>query len=142
MERLKSAVPAELRRAVGDGLAADLPTTTSRLLAFFDSLPLFHEVMRELTDPELALCRKDKGRAVELKGQGNACFSRREFGEALRFYSQALRHVPINSDGMDVNLVSAIYVNRASTMHKLGLLKESLRDCNRAVTISPNYSKA
>ncbi|CAN6293007.1 unnamed protein product [Urochloa humidicola] len=142
MERLKSAVPAELRRAVGDGSAADLPATTSRLLAFFDSLPLFHEVMRELTDPELALCRKDKGRAVELKGQGNACFSRREFGEALRFYSQALRHVPINSDGMDVNLVSAIYVNRASTMHKLGLLKESLRDCNRAVTISPNYSKA
>jgi hypothetical protein len=44
--------------------------------------------MRELTDPELALCRKDKGRAVELKDQGNACFSRREFGEALRFYSQ------------------------------------------------------
>ncbi|CAN6298856.1 unnamed protein product [Urochloa humidicola] len=142
MERLKSAVPAELRRAVGEGTAADLPAITSRLLAFFDSLPLFHEVMRELTDPDLSLCRKDKGRAVELKGQGNACFSRREFGEALRFYSQALRHVPINSDGMDVNLVSAIYVNRASTMHKLGLFKESLRDCNRAVTISPNYAKA
>jgi hypothetical protein len=45
MERLKSAVPAELRRAVGEGAAADLPTTTSRLLAFFDSLPLFHQVI-------------------------------------------------------------------------------------------------
>jgi hypothetical protein len=44
MERLKSAVPAELRRAVSEGTAADLPTTTSRLLAFFDSLPLFHQV--------------------------------------------------------------------------------------------------
>ena len=44
--------------------------------------------MRELTDPELALCHKDKGRAVELKGNGNACFSRREFREALGFYSQ------------------------------------------------------
>ncbi|KAF8672483.1 hypothetical protein HU200_049697 [Digitaria exilis] len=142
MERLKSAVPAELRRAVGEGTAADLAATTSRLLAFFDSLPLFHQVMRELTDPELALCRKDKGRAVELKGQGNACFSRREFGEALRFYSQALRHAPINSDGIDVNLVSAIYVNRASTMHKLGLFKESLRDCDRAIAVSHNYSKA
>ncbi|PVH31636.1 hypothetical protein PAHAL_9G195700 [Panicum hallii] len=142
MERLKSAVPAELRRAVGEGAAADLPTTTSRLLAFFDSLPLFHQVMRELTDPELALCRKDKGRAAELKGKGNACFSRREFGEALGFYSQALRHVPTNSDGMDVNLVSAIYANRASTMHKLGLFKESLRDCDRAIAVSSNYSKA
>ncbi|RCV42212.1 hypothetical protein SETIT_9G198400v2 [Setaria italica] len=142
MERLKSAVPAELRRAVGEGLAADLPNTTSRLLAFFDNLPLFHQVMRELTDPELSLCRKDEGRAVELKGQGNACFSRREFGEALRFYSQALRHVPINPDRMDVNLVSAIYINRASTMHKLGLFRESLRDCDRAIAVSPNYSKA
>ncbi|CAD6205517.1 unnamed protein product [Miscanthus lutarioriparius] len=142
MERLKSAVPTELRRAVGEGTAADLPATTSRLFAFFDSLPLFHQVMQELTDPELALCRKDKVKAVELKGHGNACFSRREFGEALGYYSQALRHVPINSDGMDVKLVSAIYVNRASTMHKLGLFKESIRDCDRAITISPNYSKA
>jgi len=44
MERLKSAVPTELRRAVGEGTAADLPATTSRLFAFFDSLPLFHQV--------------------------------------------------------------------------------------------------
>ncbi|OQU91535.1 uncharacterized protein LOC8065191 isoform X2 [Sorghum bicolor] len=142
MEGLKSAVPTELRRAVGEGTAADLPATTSRLFAFFDSLPLFHQVMQELTDPELALCRKDKAKAVELKGHGNACFSRREFREALGHYSQALRHVPITSDDMDVKLVSAIYVNRASTMHKLGLFKESLRDCDRAISISPNYSKA
>ncbi|KAL5223994.1 hypothetical protein ABZP36_010633 [Zizania latifolia] len=44
MERLKSAVPAELRRAVGEGTAGDLPCTTSRLLAFLDGLPLFHQV--------------------------------------------------------------------------------------------------
>ncbi|TVU32070.1 hypothetical protein EJB05_23788, partial [Eragrostis curvula] len=129
-------------QAVGEGTAADLPATTSRLLAFFDGLPLFHQVMRELTDPELALCRKDKGKAVELKGQGNACFSRREFGQALGFYSQALCNVPISSDGMDVNLVAALYVNRASTMHKLGLLEECLRDCDRAIAVSPHYVKA
>ncbi|KAL6642854.1 hypothetical protein ACP70R_021035 [Stipagrostis hirtigluma subsp. patula] len=142
MEQLKAAVPAELRRAVGEGTAADLHSTTSRLLAFLDGLPLFHEVMRGLTDPELALCRKDEGRAVELKAQGNACFSRKEFGQALGFYSQALRHVPISSAGMDVNLVAAIYVNRASTMHKLGLFKECIRDCDRAIAVSPNYTKA
>ncbi|KAK3156871.1 hypothetical protein QOZ80_2AG0113190 [Eleusine coracana subsp. coracana] len=142
MERLKSAVPAELRQAVGEGTAANLPATTSRLLGFFDGLPLFHQIMREITDPELALCRKDKGRAVELKGQGNACFSRREFRQALVFYSQALRNVPINSDQMDVNLVAAIYVNRASAMHKLGLFEECLRDCNRAIAVLPHYVKA
>uniref|UniRef100_A0A0E0H4T7 SET domain-containing protein n=1 Tax=Oryza nivara TaxID=4536 RepID=A0A0E0H4T7_ORYNI len=113
MERLKSAVPAELRRAVGEGTAADLPSTTSRLLAFLEALPLFRQVIGELTDPELALCRKDKGRAAELKGKGNACFSKREFEQALGFYSQ-----------------------------KLGLLEECLQDCDRAISVSPNYAKA
>ncbi|KAL5225040.1 hypothetical protein ABZP36_011679 [Zizania latifolia] len=142
MERLKSAVPAELRRAVSEGTAGDLPCTTSRLLAFLDGLPLFHQVIGELTDPELALCRKDKGRATELKGRGNACFSRREFEQALGFYSQALRYFPISSDGTDRSMIATLYINRASTMHKLGLLEECLRDCNRAISVSPNYSKA
>lgn len=53
------------------------------------------KVMQQLTDPELALCRKDKVKAVELKGLGNACFSRREFGEALRYYSQVCVHLLI-----------------------------------------------
>ncbi|KAL5225736.1 hypothetical protein ABZP36_012375 [Zizania latifolia] len=48
------------------------------------------DVVGELTEPELALCRKDKGKATELKGRGNACFSRREFEQALGFYSQIL----------------------------------------------------
>ncbi|KAG8092200.1 hypothetical protein GUJ93_ZPchr0012g19186 [Zizania palustris] len=142
MERLKSAVPAELRRSVGEGTEGDLPCTTSRLLAFLDGLPLFHQVIGELTDPELALCRKDKGRATELKGRGNACFSRREFEQALGFYSQALRYFPISSDGTDRSMIATLYINRASTLHKLGLLEECLRDCDRAISVSPNYSKA
>ncbi|XP_044449373.1 uncharacterized protein [Triticum aestivum] len=142
MERLKSAVPADIRRAVGEGTTRDLPSTTSLLLAFLDDLPLFHQVIGELADPELALCRKDKGRAAELKGRGNACFSRREFEQALGFYSQALRYAPISSDGTGDILVPALYVNRASTMHKLGLLEECLRDCDRAISVSPNYAKA
>ncbi|XP_052134968.1 uncharacterized protein LOC127753521 [Oryza glaberrima] len=142
MERLKSAVPAELRRAVGEGTAANLPSTTSRLLAFLEALPLFRQVIGELTDPELALCRKDKGRAAELKGKGNACFSKREFEQALGFYSQALRYFPISPDGTDASLIATLYVNRASTMHKLGLLEECLRDCDRAISVSPNYAKA
>uniref|UniRef100_A0A452YJ54 Uncharacterized protein n=1 Tax=Aegilops tauschii subsp. strangulata TaxID=200361 RepID=A0A452YJ54_AEGTS len=141
MERLKSAVPADIRRAVGEGTTRDLPSTTSLLLAFLDDLPLFHQVIGELADPELALCRKDKGRAAELKGRGNACFSRREFEQALGFYSQALRYAPISSDGTGDILVPALYVNRASTMHKLGLLEECLRDCDRAISVSPNYAK-
>uniref|UniRef100_A0A0D9XLA6 Uncharacterized protein n=1 Tax=Leersia perrieri TaxID=77586 RepID=A0A0D9XLA6_9ORYZ len=142
MERLKSAVPADLRRAVGESTAADLPSTTSRLLAFLQELPLFHQVIGELTDPDLALCRKDKGRAAELKGKGNECFSKKQFEQALGFYSQALRYSPIGSDGTDASLMATLYVNRASTMHKLGLLEECRRDCDRAISVSSNYAKA
>jgi hypothetical protein len=61
------------------------------VISVVSSLPFsVGKVISELTDPELALCRKDKGRAVELKGQGNACFSRRDFHQALGFYSQVI----------------------------------------------------
>jgi hypothetical protein len=52
MERLKSAVPADLRRAVGEGTTRDLPSTTSLLLNFLDGLPLFHQV---ITHPAASL---------------------------------------------------------------------------------------
>jgi hypothetical protein len=49
--------------------------------------------------------------------------------DCLHYILQALRHVPITSDDMDVKLVSAIYVNRASTMH-VSLLFTCLHNMN------------
>ncbi|XP_050219909.1 uncharacterized protein LOC126670260 isoform X2 [Mercurialis annua] len=43
---------------------------------------------------------------------------------------------------MDKNVVATLYLNRASLFHKMGLLPECIRDCNRALKISPTYAKA
>ncbi|KAF5727607.1 putative heat shock protein 70 (HSP70)-interacting protein [Tripterygium wilfordii] len=54
---------------------------------------------------------------------------------------EALRLAPIDVDDMGRNLVATLYMNRASLFQKIGLLQECLRDCNRALQISPRYAK-
>ncbi|KAI3870267.1 hypothetical protein MKX03_029656, partial [Papaver bracteatum] len=143
MEKLKSVVPSNIMRMISESTADDLPSTCSSLLDFFLSLQLFHDVVRELTDPELGLCRKNAGAALDFKKKGNECFSSGDYAKALSFYSQALRSAPMDKgDETDKNLVPTLYVNRASTLHKMGLTVESVRDCNRAVVRLPSYTKA
>ncbi|RZC82663.1 hypothetical protein C5167_045450, partial [Papaver somniferum] len=138
MEKLKSVVPSNIMRMISESTADDLPSTCSSLLDFFLSLQLFHDVVRELTDPELGLCRKDAGAALDFKKKGNECFASGDYAKAL-----ALRSAPMDKgDETDKNLVPTLYVNRASTLHKMGLTVESVRDCNRAVVRLPSYTKA
>lgn len=105
-------------------------------------MPQFHQMIKDLTDPSVALCCKDRNAALEAKLQGNECFSKGEYPNALLFYSKALRLAPIDMDDKEISLVALLYVNRASTMQKMGLLLECLRDCSRALRVSPHYAKA
>ncbi|MCD7453859.1 hypothetical protein HAX54_022355 [Datura stramonium] len=142
METLKSAVPDVLKREISKSTPAELPSTCSSLLDFFHNLPQFHQMIKDLTDPSMALCCKDRIAALEAKLKGNGCFSKGEYPNALLFYSQALRLAPVDMDDMKINLVALLYVNRASTLQKMGLLLECLRDCSRALRVSPCYAKA
>ncbi|XP_041008252.1 uncharacterized protein LOC121252549 isoform X10 [Juglans microcarpa x Juglans regia] len=142
MEKLKSLVPDSLKRMVAESTPDSLPLTCSSLLNFFSDMEVFHQMVRDLTDPERALCGKNKDAALELKQKGNQCFLNEDYGSALTCYSEALRLAPVDVDDMDKNLVAALYVNRASVLHKLDLLMEGRRDCNRALQISPSYTKA
>ncbi|KAJ3682180.1 hypothetical protein LUZ60_014753 [Juncus effusus] len=142
MESLKSLVPEELRQAIAGGTCESLPVTCGRLLQFFLRLPHFQQVISELTDLETALCRKDKLKALDFKLKGNECFSKGDFTRAISFYCEGLRYAPVSRYVKELNLVATLYVNRASSFHKLGLLEESLRDCNRAIALKPNYAKA
>lgn len=45
-------------------------------------------MVRDLTDPEMALCGKNKEAALEAKAKGNECFSKGDYSNALHFYSQ------------------------------------------------------
>ncbi|GAV75674.1 hypothetical protein CFOL_v3_19152 [Cephalotus follicularis] len=101
-----------LKLMVGDSWPHDLPSTSSSLLDFFLNLHQFHQVIRDLADPEKALCGKNKNLALEFKEKGNRCHLSGDHPQALISYSQ-----------------------------KMGLLMECLRDCNRALQISSTYAK-
>lgn len=45
-------------------------------------------MVRDLKDPEVALCGKNKEAALEAKAKGNECFSKGDYSNALHFYSQ------------------------------------------------------
>ncbi|XP_072963052.1 histone-lysine N-methyltransferase ASHR1 isoform X1 [Typha angustifolia] len=142
MEKVKSLIPNDLKKAIAESTPENLLRTCSSLLEFLRSLPQFQQVIMELTDPEMALCQKGKEKALDFKIKGNDCFSKGDLHQALGFYSQALRHIPMTSNDMEANLIATLYINRAFSMHKLGLFEECLRDCNRAIALSPSYVKA
>ncbi|KAL5733075.1 hypothetical protein ACOSQ2_032767 [Xanthoceras sorbifolium] len=142
MEELKSLVPYSLKRTISQSTVDDLPSTSSSLLDFFLDSEQFHRIVRDLADPKSGLCGKDKEAAMELKRKGNQCYSSRDYTQALSFYTKALRVAPVDASEMDRNLVATLYVNRANLLQKMNLLVECLRDCNRALQISPSYAKA
>ncbi|XP_068645515.1 histone-lysine N-methyltransferase ASHR1 isoform X2 [Aristolochia californica] len=142
MEELKSLIPNELRELIYESTPASVISSCSSLIEFFRPLPQFQRVVRELSDPEMALCRKNTASALDFKRKGNECFSSGDFARAVSFYSQALRFAPMKTDDIDKKMVSTVYVNRATSMHKMELLEECIRDCNRAIALAPCYSKA
>ncbi|XP_015579190.1 uncharacterized protein LOC8286055 isoform X2 [Ricinus communis] len=142
MERLKSVIPDSIKQIIADSNPDVLPSTSSSLLHFLMNLSQFHQMIRDLVDPEAALCAKNKDAAMELKLKANKCYKSGDHATALACYSQALRIAPVDAFEMDKNLVATLYLNRASLFHKIGLLLECVRDCNRALQISPTYAKA
>ncbi|XP_017984579.1 PREDICTED: uncharacterized protein LOC18587541 isoform X4 [Theobroma cacao] len=118
MEKLRCLVPESVKRRVAESTADDLPSVSSSLVHLFLSLPEFHQVIGDLADPgpnpkrKAGLCCKNKEAALDLKQKGNQCYSTGDYSQALRCYSQ-----------------------------KMDLPMESLRDCSRALQISPCYPK-
>lgn len=47
-------------------------------------------MVKDLTDPEVALCGKSKEGALESKHKGNKCFLKSDYANALDFYTQVL----------------------------------------------------
>ncbi|KAL9247785.1 hypothetical protein vseg_021177 [Gypsophila vaccaria] len=143
MEKLKKTIPREVTKRIQEETTSNDPTSTcSTLLHFFSHSPLFLSMVEDLTCTKLGYFVKSKRSSLELKSKGNSCFSAHDYDRALDFYSQALRVAPVDAVDKDNNLVATLFVNRASSLHKLNLYEESLRDCNRALSISPSYAKA
>ncbi|KAL3631462.1 hypothetical protein CASFOL_024446 [Castilleja foliolosa] len=67
------------------------------------------------------------------RARGNDLFKSERFTEACSAYGEGLRLDPSNS---------VLYCNRAACWHKLGQWEKSVGDCNQALQIQPNYTKA
>ena len=65
--------------------------------------------------------------------RGNELFSYGRFSEACLAYGEGLKYDTSNS---------VLYCNRAVCWSKLGLWEKSVEDCNNALKIQPNYTKA
>ncbi|KAK7272413.1 hypothetical protein RJT34_28993 [Clitoria ternatea] len=67
------------------------------------------------------------------RSRGNDLFSSGKFSEACSAYGEGLKHDSSNY---------VLYCNRAICWSKLGLWEQSVQDCNQALNIQPNYTKA
>ncbi|KAJ9686160.1 hypothetical protein PVL29_015179 [Vitis rotundifolia] len=67
------------------------------------------------------------------RARGNELFSSGRFSEACSAYGEGLKYDTSNS---------VLYCNRAVCWSKLGLWEKSVEDCNHALNIQPNYTKA
>lgn len=67
------------------------------------------------------------------RSRGNDLFSSGKFSEACSAYGEGLKYDNSNY---------VLYCNRAICWSKLGLWEKSVQDCNRALNIHPNYTKA
>ncbi|KAK7401923.1 hypothetical protein VNO78_13792 [Psophocarpus tetragonolobus] len=67
------------------------------------------------------------------RSRGNDLFSSGKFSEACSAYGEGLKYDNSNY---------VLYCNRAICWSKLGLWEKSVQDCNEALNIQPNYTKA
>ena len=82
------------------------------------------EIMKILNNVKLVSRARDKG---------NELFNLGKFAEACIAYGEGLMYDSSNS---------VLYCNRAACRSKLGQWERSVEDCNEALRIKPNYTKA
>ncbi|PON96416.1 N-terminal acetyltransferase A, auxiliary subunit [Trema orientale] len=82
---------------------------------------------------EVSRVLKNVKMVARARSWGNDLFSSGRFAEACSAYGEGLEY-----DGSN----SVLYCNRAVCWSKLGLWEKSVEDCNQALKIQPNYTKA
>lgn len=113
-----------------------------RIFYYKGELGMATKFLREAlkTDPDHSKSRKLLKTAKsldQLKTRGNDAFKSGKYSEALDLYTQALE-VDITADSVNCKL----YSNRAIVFSKLNRYTQSIQDCDSALAIDPNFSKA
>lgn len=82
---------------------------------------------------EVAVLLNNVKFVARARARGNDLFKSDRFTEACAAYEEGLKFDPSNS---------VLYCNRAACWFMLGLWERSVEDCNQALRIQPNYTKA
>ncbi|KAG7232536.1 hypothetical protein INR49_008408 [Caranx melampygus] len=80
-----------------------------------------------------SISEEQRAEAERLKTDGNDQMKVENFSAAVEFYSKAITLNPQNA---------VYYCNRAAAYSKLGNYAGAVQDCEQAISIDPNYSKA
>ncbi|XP_074365368.1 TPR repeat-containing thioredoxin TTL1-like [Apium graveolens] len=82
---------------------------------------------------EISVLLNNVRAVARARTRGNDLFKSERYTEACAAYGEGLRLHPLNS---------VLYCNRAACWYKLGQWERSHDDCNQALNIQPNYTKA
>ncbi|KAJ2858995.1 HSP70/90 co-chaperone [Coemansia erecta] len=117
----------------------------AKLAEDLEKIPLFMTQLPEADDDNPAVealktmvsDEPPEEMAKTLKEEGNLCFKRGKFADALRYYSNGLDY---DHDNNDLRLT--LLINRAAVNLELQNYGMVLRDCSDALRIKPNTPKA
>lgn len=101
----------------------------------FDAAVAAAEKARDL-DPEnaeIGMIASNVRLVAGAREQGNKLFTAAKFSDACIAYGEGLKYDPCNS---------VLYCNRAACWSKLDRWLKAVDDCNAALKIRPNYTKA
>lgn len=80
---------------------------------------------------------------AHLKLTGNQNFSRKNYDVAIDHYSKAIEfNQTLTQDGIKPEELAIFYQNRAACNEVLGNFDKVIADCDQAIALKPNYTKA
>ncbi|XP_041436476.1 small glutamine-rich tetratricopeptide repeat-containing protein beta isoform X2 [Xenopus laevis] len=95
---------------------------------------IFSQAVKEITSNKISPSSPSAAeKAEQLKDEGNAFMKEQNYDAAVDCYSQAIELDPSNA---------VYYCNRAAAQSQRGKHSESVRDCEKAISIDAKYSKA
>lgn len=88
----------------------------------------------------IRVAEKNPTRAAELKALGNTRYKAGDYFEAIRFYSRAICHCPLNERHNHSRAV--FHSNRAACHLALERNEQCVSDCSIAIELDPRYVRA